>query len=115
MDDARIFFEDDDWIKINRYRLYYQVVTLYDLLTYDGSQVHPNFTSGHRLKSRHSTIMWVVFNKPPKKHFEVWNTYITNYVQPRIKTLSVNWNKHVAPHYNPTYYLSTRNGILQIA
>lgn len=112
MDDARVFFDDDDWIKINRCRLYYQVITLYDLLTYDCSQVHPEFTSGHRLQSRKSMIMWVNFNKPSKKHFNVWNRYIKQYVQPRLNNLTFNWYKKVQPHYNSTYFLSTRTGKL---
>jgi hypothetical protein len=52
MEDARTFFDTETCLKINRCRLYYQVITLYDLLTYDGAQVHPEYTSGKRPTSR---------------------------------------------------------------
>jgi hypothetical protein len=32
--------------KINRCRLYLQVLTLYDVITYDGKQIHPNILMG---------------------------------------------------------------------
>jgi hypothetical protein len=56
MEDVRAFYDNEDCIKLNRCRLYYQVITIYDLITYDGSQVHPEYTSGNRVQSRESTI-----------------------------------------------------------
>jgi hypothetical protein len=42
--------------KINRYRLHLQVITFYNLLTYDDSQVHPNILIRQQPKSHLSTI-----------------------------------------------------------
>jgi hypothetical protein len=110
VEDMRSFYNSEACKKINRCRLYFQVTTIYDLITYDGSQVHPEYTSNNRVKSRRSTIHWVNFKKPPKKYLKLWNEYITRYVAPRIPTNITKWNRNISPHYQNTYYLSTRTG-----
>jgi hypothetical protein len=112
MEDIQNFFDSATCIKINRCRLYYQVITLYDLLTYDGTQIHPEYTSGNRPSSRVSVIHWVNFNKPPRNYLKLWNDYLNHYVQPRIPNLNFSWNTKVSPHYNTSYHISTRNGKL---
>ncbi len=46
MEDVQRFYDRESCIKLNRCHLYFQVVTLYDLIVYDGSQVHPEYYSG---------------------------------------------------------------------
>jgi hypothetical protein len=112
MEDVRTFYNMEDSIKINRCRLYFQVITLYDLITYDGTQIHPDYTSNNRVQSRKSLIHWVDFNKPSKKNFTLWNEYISMYVAPRIKNNIIKWNRDTNPHYNNTYYTLSYNGRL---
>jgi hypothetical protein len=112
MDDVTKFYDKESCIKLNRCRLYLQVITLYDLITYDGLKIHPEYISGQRPTSRKSTIHWVDFHKPPRKYMAIWKEYITKYVQPRLPILLTSWNPKAPPHYNTTYYLSLRTGKL---
>jgi hypothetical protein len=112
MEDVQRFYDKESCRKINRCRLYFQVITLYDLITYDGSQVHPEYTSGVHPTSRTSTVHWVTFHKPSRKHMTLWNEYINIYVRPRITVSNTSWNTRTKPHYNTTYYLCSRNGKL---
>jgi hypothetical protein len=112
MDDVTKFYDKESCIKLNRCRLYLQVITLYDLITYDGSKIHPEYISGQRPTSRKSTMHWVDFHKPPRKYMAIWKEYMMKYVQPRLPILLTSWNPKAPPHYNTTYYLSLRTGKL---
>lgn len=46
---------------INRCLLYLQLISLFDLITYDGKQIYPNIKNGKRVQSRRSTIFWINF------------------------------------------------------
>jgi hypothetical protein len=70
--------------KINRCRLYLQVITLYDIVTYDGVQIHPNILMGIRPPSRQTIHHWVNFPKPPKKDMILWQEFVLRYLQPLI-------------------------------
>jgi hypothetical protein len=70
--------------QLNRYRLYLQVITFYDLLTHDGRQIHPNIQMGQKVPSRRSNIYWVNFPKPPKKYVSTWQSFLDTYISPII-------------------------------
>lgn len=82
------------------------------MLTYDGSQIHPEYVTGHRPRSRKSTIHWVDFHRPPRKHIALWKGCINLYVRPRVPVLYTSWDTRTKPHYNTTFYKSTRTGKL---
>ncbi len=50
--------------QLNRYHLYLQLITFYNTITYDGTQIHPNIINGQPIKSRLSLLYWVQFTKP---------------------------------------------------
>jgi hypothetical protein len=41
-------------IALNRCRIYFQVITIYDLISYDGKHIHPNYFHHKRPQSRRS-------------------------------------------------------------
>jgi hypothetical protein len=59
-------YNKKELIMINRVRLYLQVITMYDLLTYDGVHIQPEIMEGKRVISRQSTIFRVDFKRSPK-------------------------------------------------
>jgi hypothetical protein len=112
MEDVQRFYDRESCVKLNRCCLYFQVVTLHDLIAYDGSQVHPEYFSSRRPQSRVSTIHWVNFHKPSRKHMALWNEYLNIYVRPRINASNISWNVKSKPHYNTKYFLCHRTGKL---
>lgn len=60
-------YSQQDIKLLNRYRMYLQVISLYDILQYDLQAVHPDIKQGNRIISRQSSIFWVDFKRPPKK------------------------------------------------
>jgi hypothetical protein len=95
-----------DAIHINRYRLYLRVISLYDLLTYDRKQIHPEFTCGKRVLSRTSTIHWVDFPKPPKKDATLWISFLNTHGKP-ITTRPIEWDPSSSPTYRTKFMAST--------
>jgi hypothetical protein len=89
---------------INRYQLYLQVFSLYDIITYDGKIVHLHIMNGERVMSRTSTTYWVKFCKPPKKYLTTWQSFITNHIIPVLNNTKIQWFKNVQPHYSNTFY-----------
>jgi hypothetical protein len=55
---------------LNRCHLYFQFITLYDPITYDGKQIHPNFFHHKRLQSRQSNFYWVNFKNHPSRTYK---------------------------------------------
>lgn len=58
MEYATTHFSAEDSFKINRCRIYLQVVTLFDLCTYSGAMIHPEIKRNEWIQSRTSTILW---------------------------------------------------------
>jgi hypothetical protein len=63
-----------DLFLLNQYRLYLQVISLYNSLTYDLILIHPNIVEGQRVTSHSPTIEWIDFPCPPKKRKQFGNT-----------------------------------------
>jgi hypothetical protein len=59
MEMAKMIYDSTECVIINRVRLYLQLITIYDLVAYDGNQIHPELSQGKRVLSRVSTIYWV--------------------------------------------------------
>jgi hypothetical protein len=92
--------------KLNRVRLHLQVITFYDLLCYNGTQIHPNFLMGQRIPSRKSTLFWADFPKPPKQYISLWRDFLLTFLTPMLQGKIIKWNTESRPHYNTTYYYS---------
>jgi hypothetical protein len=111
-----------DATRINRYRLYLRVISMYDILTYDGTQIHPELAKGKRVSSRMSTIHWVEFPKPPKKDAALWIAFIDTHIKPLAGTIPIRWNGDSFPTYRTTFmkssltdklYQRSEHGLLQ--
>lgn len=63
---ASCIFTTTELNMINCYHIYLQVITLYDLILYDISAIHPEIEQALRVKSRQRAIFWVNFPNPPK-------------------------------------------------
>lgn len=66
MEVATQFFNSTESIQINCCRLYLKVITIYDLYTYSGKEIHPDLKSGCKTCSRKSAIKWMKRTRPPK-------------------------------------------------
>jgi hypothetical protein len=115
-------YNKKDACRINRYRLYLRVISIYDLFTYDGKQIHPELARGQRASSRVSTIHWVDFPKPPRKDNTLWISFLNTHIKPLTTTISLSWNHSSTPTYRTTFmksnttdklYQLTTQGLLQ--
>jgi hypothetical protein len=86
-----------DTRRINRYRLYLRVISLYDLLTYTGHQIHPEIEKGKRISSRVSTIHLVEFPKPPGKDNVLWTSFIDTHIKPILQRTKIVWDSASTP------------------
>lgn len=93
-------------IMINCYRLYLQVISLYDLLLYNGTEIHPDFLIGRHATGRKSAIYWVSFPKPPKKYLLVWKQFLETHIKP-ITPYPVQWTKEITPNYRNDFLYSS--------
>ncbi len=66
METATQHYQRKGSMMINRCRLYLQIFSIYDIITYNGKAIHPEIMRGECITSRTSTIFWVEFPKPPK-------------------------------------------------
>ncbi len=96
---ATSLYSQKDVQRINRYRLYLQLIIFYDLITYDGSQIHPDLLLGSRIASRKSTIYWIDFPKPPKKDLALWQAFLNMYIKPLLSSKIIRWDTNSTPHY----------------
>lgn len=96
-------------IALNRCHLYFQVITIYDLISYDGKHIHPNYFHHKRPQSRRSNYYWVEFKKTPERDLQVWNEFLTTFVSPIIANHIIKCDTASIPHYNTTYYRSPNN------
>ncbi len=96
---------------INRYRLYLQVISLYDIITYDGHTIHPNIMRGERILSRHSSIYWVDFRHPPKKHLVIWQIFLKEHIILLIDHMTIQWYPHIKPNFTHTFSHSTHDNL----
>ena len=119
MELANRYYNKKESNMMNRYRLYLQVISFYDLLTYNGDSILPEYAKGIRPDSRKSVIFWVEFPKPPKKYRTLWQHFITTHLNPIVPKENIQWNTSIKPYYkNKCYYLactetiyfSTNNG-----
>ncbi len=109
---ACIHYNKREVSRINRYRLYLRVISVYDVLTYDGKQVHPELARGRQVASRTSTIHWVDFPKPPKKDMTLWTSFIETYITPIIDGNPIQWDLNTTPTYRTSFLKSTLDGCL---
>jgi hypothetical protein len=93
--------------RINRYRLYLRVISLYYIITYDGILIHPEIEKGQRVKSRKSRIHWVEFPKPPKKDKGLWIAFFDTHVKPLLEQPPIQWNVNAPPTYHTTFFTSS--------
>jgi hypothetical protein len=91
---------------LNRYRIYLQVTSLFDIMTYDLKQIHPDIMKGNRIPSQTSTIYWVDFPTPPKKAKKILIEFITNLIIPYTTSMNRTWNEFCTPMYHVTYFTS---------
>jgi hypothetical protein len=89
---------------INRYRLYLQLVSIYDLIQYDGMDIHPEITRGQRVQSQISTYFWVNFKRPPRKHPRLWQHFLKMHAIPYIKSTSLKWDTASQATYKTNYW-----------
>jgi hypothetical protein len=80
---------------INRCRLYLQVISIFDLLIFGKSDVHPLYLEGEIPPSRTSLILWPQHPRPPK-HF--WK------LTPILLKMPIDWGHVTKYRYSPFFY-----------
>jgi hypothetical protein len=75
---VRAIYNPSDCVIINRVRLYLQLITIYDLITYDGKQIHSEIFQGRRVSSRISPIYWVPLFQSMETILDRSHTVLTN-------------------------------------
>ncbi len=94
---------------INCYHIYLQVITLYDLILYDVSAIHPEIEQALRVKSRQRAIFWVNFPNPPKKYQSLWKTFIKDHIKPIWVETNVLWHTNSTATYHTTFSISCQS------
>jgi len=69
-------YDKKESIMINRCRLYLQPISIYELLTYDLSQIHPSYKAKEIPPSRSHNIYWPQFAKPPRHFCQLWHHFL---------------------------------------
>jgi hypothetical protein len=107
-------YSKSDTQKINRCRLYLQLFSIYDIITYAGPQIHPDILMGKCVESRTSLYYWVDFKRPPKRFFQTWKEFLLNYVTPILQNTDLHWYTNQSPNYRSTFqYSSYTNRLYQ--
>jgi hypothetical protein len=65
-------YNNRDLTTTNRYYLRLQVTSLYDIITYGYSRIHPRILWGERIQSRTYHNEWVQFKWPHKSYISKW-------------------------------------------
>ena len=98
MEIATQHYQRKDSMMINRCRLYLQIFSVYDIITYDGKAIYPEIMRGERVTSRTSTKFWVEFPKPPKRYFTIWKEFLATYIRPMLQNMRIHWYQHIIPN-----------------
>jgi len=61
---------------INWCRMYLKIISIYDLLIYNSTDIHPEYLSGTLPLSRSSKITWPLFPRLPKAYWSLWTQFI---------------------------------------
>jgi hypothetical protein len=69
---------------INRYRMFLQVISTYDVLLFNKSEIHPAYLNGCRPPSRTSLFLWPPIPCLPKKFWGLWGHFLRFYVTPKL-------------------------------
>jgi hypothetical protein len=112
MEIAKQHYDNKESKMINRVRLYLQIFSIYDIVTYEGTSIHPDILRGERIVGRKSKPFWVDFPKPPKRYKTLWKAFLTKYIEPRLKELKIQWYTHISPNYSSNFFLSTLDNFL---
>jgi hypothetical protein len=83
---------------INRCRLYLQVISIMDLLTYNCSMIHPSYKKGQRPPLRISTYFWPLYSKRPCQYWKLWSHFLQFLVTPLLQHTSFSWDSHSSPN-----------------
>jgi hypothetical protein len=75
---------------LNKYRMHLQITSLYDMLLYNLSTIHPDILAGRHISSWISTIYWVEVLPPPKRAKELWKDFLTNHIIPYLNSMPRN-------------------------
>ncbi len=91
---------------INKCHLYLQIISFFDVLQYDRTQIHLEIRNGTRVRSRKSIAYWVDFLWPTKKYWLAWQSYLKQHIQPKIANTTITWDTNTPPNYKTKYYYS---------
>jgi hypothetical protein len=97
-------YDTHEIILLNRYHLYLQVISLYDIMLSNLSEIHPDIQKGECITTRESNIFWVNFPKPPKKAKQIWLHFLQTHVALYISSTTMEWNTDAHPNYTVKYF-----------
>jgi len=89
---------------INWCRLFLQIISVYDLLIYKTDRLHPTYIKGEIPISRHSTIAWPAYPRPPKNYWKLWHSFIHFHIEPYVQKLPLQWNSHAALRFSSSFF-----------
>jgi hypothetical protein len=95
--------------KINRCRMYLQLISIADLLTSSSGQIHPAYFAGQFPLGRVSTITWPSFPRPPRSYWGIWSYFLRTHVLPLISHSTLANEKIIHSRFRPTYYKHTKS------
>ncbi len=97
--------------KINRCRIYLQVITIYDLLTHNTKRIHPEIKRGERVQSRKSVILWLDIPKPPRSYWILWRNLLAK-IEALLKSRPAQQNPTSKLSFKNTFYYCHQDGAL---
>ena len=89
---------------LNRCRMYLQLISLYDLLIYNTTEIHPAYLTGHIPTSRRSPMLWPNLPRPPKQYWSLWLSFLHAHIIPRIQTTRLSWDVP-SIRYSPIFFI----------
>jgi hypothetical protein len=91
---------------ISRCCLNLQITTLFDIMLYDGTNIHPKYIHGIRPLSRSFILWWPDHPTLPKQYRKLWSSFLHSHILPYIYTNQIHWDRTVKPNYKMTFYKS---------
>jgi len=96
-------FKASQLLQLNRCRVYFQVLTLADIVSTDGLCIIPDILVGAPLLDQKSTLNWPNQQRPPAKDWAVWSSAL-KFLQPRNKLTTPLGKWFVGSHHQKWFW-----------
>jgi len=89
---------------INQCCLYLRIISIFELLTFNLSSIHPSYKNKQIPPSRSPNIHWPQFEKPPWHYWQLWHHFLCFHVEPYIASKPLLWDTNIPLRHSIIYF-----------